>query len=143
MAYCTTDDVKAEFRSLEVSATTVITSTKMAEFIAQAAQEIDSRIGVKYVVPVTAANALTVLKQIAVWLVADRCKHILEVKLQAPDTGQSVQKNLRKDALTMLTDIIDGRILLPGAAMLNSGGVKSINVSENQEHQFKRNEDQW
>jgi phage gp36-like protein len=146
MAYCTREDVQAEFRGLEIEAGSVITPAKLDAFISQASREIDGRIGVRFITPVTSGDgALEILKTICVWLVAPRVKEILEVKTASPDTSQAIRGgSTAKDARKMLDDIVEGKLLLDGASPRNAAnGVSSFNVSNNQEHQFKRNEDQW
>lgn len=145
MGYCTASDIQNEFRGLDIGADTVLTSAKVDEFIDQASAEIDSRLGSKFVTPITGTNSLKLMKTACTWLVAERVRSILEVKLKAPDTGQVVRNgNTAKDARQMLSDFMDGTAVLPDATLVNSGGgIQSRNVSHNQRHQFHRNRDQW
>lgn len=149
MSYCTTDDIIAEFKSLTISgANTIITTAKLTEFITQTSSIIDSRLASKFVVPVTAGSgALEVLKNICVWIVAERVNKILDNKIAIPGQNLTIMKigiGTAKDAQKMLDDIMANNMQLIGATLLNaSGGIKSNNVSHNQKHTFHRNREQW
>lgn len=147
MAYCVASDVTSEFKRVDFSlANSAVTTAEVTEFISQADQFIDSKIGLKYEVPVTGANSLKILKQISIYLVAYRIKRILEVKVATPDpNAQDVQnQNLRQIALDMLKDIVDGLLLLSDATLASSGnGVGSYAYSNDQVAQFDRDTEQW
>lgn len=148
MGYCAEADVKNEFRSLAVASGSVITSEKIAEWISQATAEIDGRLSTKYVVPVTGESSLAILKNICTWLVSDRVAKIMELHASPPMQGDvkvvKVGTGTAKDARAMLEDIMNNKIVLIDATLKSSsGGIQSRNVSCNQQHQFKRNRDQW
>jgi hypothetical protein len=148
MGYCADSDVIGEFKSLTVTATSVVTTAKLAEWIAQASAEIDGRLSTKYVVPITGTNSLSIMKNICTWLVADRASKVMELQATAPIQSDvkviKVGTGTAKDARCMLEDIMENRLVLVDATLKStSGGIQSRNVSCNQRHQFKRNRDQW
>jgi phage gp36-like protein len=147
MAYSTSAEVQADFKSLVFTSTTLVTSADVAQFIAEADALINSYIGMKYAVPITAdADTLNLLKLFSRTLVADRIKKILEVK-QASST--SANQDVRgaystRDVMTSLNAIRKGELSLSGATSLISGaGFYSQNSTDNVTPEFKKGEKQW
>ena len=140
--------VSSEFKSIEFSQNTAITEAEVEAFISQADQYIDSRIGIRYQVPVTeglSPKSFVLLSQISTFLVAQRIKEILEVKNASDDVEQDTRPgDLRRVAMSMIKQIIEGTLLLPDATVLRPGGAaNSFNVKVNREYIFDIDKDQW
>lgn len=144
MAYSTNSDVRLEFKAMTLnSSTSSILDTTVDGFIAQADALINSKIGLKYVVPVTGAESLKILKTISIYLVADRMAKILQVKT-ITEENQTAEKSLRDIAMEMIKDIIDGILLLSDATLKSSGhGFNSFAVDNDLDYTFKKATDQW
>ena len=147
MAYCIDTDVESEFKNIDFDTTTLVTTADVNGFILQMSSLIDSYVGMRYVVPVTAdASALALLKLYCITLVADRIKKILEVK-QATNSGanQDVRGAFgTREVMKALNDIRKGDQLLTGATLLTTpGGFSSYTLSNGIEPTFKKNERQW
>jgi len=143
MAYSTNSDVQSEFKNLTYSSGG-ITSAEVDEFIDQEDAFIDGIVGRKYTTPITGTYALRIIKNISIQLVTSRIKRILAVKTGIPETEQDSSGNLFGQAKTKLDDIAAGRLLLSDATLGNtSDGVDSFAVSDDLEHIFKRDEQQW
>ncbi len=131
MAYCANTDVQAEFKSLTYNSAGV-TSAKVDEWITQADAYINSKVGVKYLVPVTSAASpisFSVLKMISTWLVADRVKDILYTLTGTPSADQnSKQGDLKLSDATLVS---------------SSDGVSSFSYENGEEHTFQKNVNQW
>lgn len=146
MAYCVIDDVKAEFKSITFTGSdAAVTEADVTEFIVQADAEINSRIGLRYQVPVTAeATALSLLKMISIWLVSARIKEITEVKDVREEVNQDVKADSASRARKMLDQIAKGEINLIGATLASTAdGVNSYVSANNVERVFKKDTDQW
>lgn len=146
MAYCTYTDVQNECKGLDLNASSAVTSSKITTFITQADAYINSKIGLKYVTPVTGTEALLVLQMISSWLVVDRVKDILTTRTgnaQRDQTSEPVVTPGMK-AERMLKDIVAGNLLLSDATLNSSSdGVQSHTYTEGEEHTFQKGEDQW
>lgn len=147
MAYSTTAEVQADFKSLVFSTTTLVTSADVAQFIIESDALINSYVGMKYLTPVEADDdALGLLKLFSRTLVADRIKKILEVK-QATNT--SANQDVRgaystRDVMKALNDIKKGDLKLSGAtSLVTAGGFFSNNFVNNVQPVFKKDEKQW
>jgi len=144
MAYSALADVQNEFKKMTFDSTTSITDTQVNDWIAQADAEIDSIVGLRYIVPITGVNSLLILKRISVEIVAERIKDVLEVK-----TDEKVSQNIRNinkvlTARDKLKLISTGDMLLSDALIAGSNaGVTSFTSSNGVEHKFRAGEDQW
>jgi hypothetical protein len=155
LAYCTNVEVASNFRNLTFGATTKLTDTEVDAWIAEADAEIDGRIGVKYVTPVTGAQSLLIIKSICTALVSDRVRMTLPNEppsdaLDEKDKGKNpVLAQSRAEAERKLRMIVDNKLLLPDADLVSSkDGVGSFASDNAQEHIFKRQQcpepaDQW
>lgn len=138
-------DISAELKGVTFSASTKVTSTQLAGFIAQADAMIDGKVGQRYTTPITGANALLIVKRISILLVLAIVKPIFEVKTDDPKANQSpIGSDDYKKAMALLTDIVEGNLLLSDASALGThGGIKSYNVDEEIDHTFEIGTDQW
>lgn len=146
MGYCSLQDIKDEFKQLKLDSDgSAVTEEKVLRWIQQDTSYINSKISVKYQVPVTAGpDALNVLKKICIWLVSDRIKDITEVKNVRPEADQDVKASLSQKAEDMLDEIAEGDLPLLGASpVTNAGGVGSYTSRNNVPRVFKKVPDQW
>jgi len=145
MAYSTFTDVASEFRNITFGSSGALTSAEVTEFILQADQFIDSRLGLKYQVPVAGLNSLKVIKRLSIWLVTSRIKDILKVKTGIATGEQDTRENdPGKMARNELDMIVKGQLLLPDATLVSAAdGFKSYSVDTAQEFIFGRDSDDW
>jgi phage gp36-like protein len=147
MAYCTLDDVQAEFKNTTFSGSTLVTDENVTAFIVQADAVINSYVGKRYETPVPeTADGFQILKMISSGIVAERVRAILEVKqVTNKDGEQNVRRGLSLNFLMgMLKDISTGKLLLDGAlSASNSTGIYSENSKNYIEPEFKKGSTQW
>jgi len=144
MAYSTQPQVEGEFKDVTFTASTPVTDSDVARFIAEADAEIDSKIGRKYVVPVTGATSIILLRMISVILVSERIKKILAVKTGDSKIDQDAETSKEKTARKMLDQIVKGEMLLSDATAVSSGGgVRSYTYENDIEPEFDVTQDQW
>lgn len=144
MAYCETTDVAEEFKSIKFDSPNAIKTTQVERFIEEADALINVTLGSKYLIPITGTNALILMRQISLSLVAQRIKDILQVKT-ADDSKQDTRPDFNKfDPMKMLKALASGSITLTDAVLSSStDGIKSFNVDNGEEHTFLKNTDQW
>ena len=149
MPYSTVALVQSEFRVLDVSATTSVTTDDINGFITETDALINAKVGVRYSTPVlvgTSPNSFAILQMISRKLVALRVRDILEVK-NLTDTAaqQDVRGGLsKKDLMKMLDDIANGSLILDDSTVKNNGvTMSSFNSENSEEAYFKKNVDQW
>jgi hypothetical protein len=145
MAYSALTDIQNEFKSVVFSASSTPTSTAVQGFIAEADQYIDSRIGLRYQVPVTGSKSLIILKSISIGLVAGRVKEIQRVKTASPQLNQdSRDGDPAKEAKERLGLIVEGLLLLPDATLVSAAnGVSSGALSAGATARFKKDTETW
>lgn len=142
MAYSTNSDVVDEFKSLDTSGK--ITTAKIDEWISQADEYIDGRIGLIYETPVTGAKSLKILKEISIGFVAQRIAYVLETKTITPKGDQVIPKNLIEQAEKRLQMIVDRELLLSDATDKTvHHGVKSYSNDNTVSRNFDQSKDQW
>lgn len=143
MAYCVHGDVTNEFKKLTLNDAT-ISQAKVTEWISQADAYIDAKLGLRYETPITGTEALKICKQISTWIVAGRVKEALDQDTGDDRVDQIMRGDLEKKAKAMLTEIVEGKMILSDATIRRTGdGVKSFVVDEGEEHVMKKGEDQW
>lgn len=149
MPYSTVALVVAEFRTLDISATTAITTSDVNGFITETDSVIDGYIGSRYTTPIdsgTSPLSFAILQMISRQLVALRIKEILEVKNVSKEAArQDVRGGLsRADLYKMLNDIKGGSIVLSDALLAAGGShMSSFNATNSIEPFFKRDTNQW
>ena len=129
--YCTTED-------LQLGSVPVPSNGDAEKYIALAADEIDSVIGMRYAVPVEVDQSSAVqrpvgllLKKINAWLASGRLVMAADAS-GADDQIQQYGKYLVEEALIPLRQIADGTIVLPGIDLVdpeankNTGPVASF-----------------
>jgi hypothetical protein len=123
--YCTTTDVEGEFKALQFTSQSAVTSAQVKEWIKQETAYINAKISLRYVTPVAATyeSAFYVLKRICVFRVAERVKNKLEVKTGVSQTDQEVkQPNYTRTPNADLKDIAEGELILKDVPLVTSGG---------------------
>lgn len=144
MAYCTTTQVQGEFKNITFSASTSVTDTEVSAIISEVDAEIDGRLGVKYVTPITGTNALLICRTISIYLVAARVSKIQEIKTGEADKDQPRRVEEKLAALQMIKDIIDGKILLSDAIARSSyNGVRGYTYENSVESLIDVESEQW
>ena len=148
--YCTVDDVKADFKNLEITTTSSVTIDEVTAIIVQECAYINSRICSLYVVPVvvgTSPISFEVLKRINIFLAADRVRHILYVKTGRDNSDQdtkglkSLSRNPRKD----LDEILSGKLKLGDAIVVGEciGFETASEPNDCCSNTFDVNKQQW
>ena len=109
MAYCTEANIESEIQ-MDFSATTELTSTELASIIAETDAEIDSKLGDKYVVPITGSTALILMRRIAVLINTGKVQELYGFKYDKEaetETKQSAPARLLR-GMRMLNDLVKG-----------------------------------
>lgn len=113
--YCTVDNIKADFASIEIEASgTKISIVQCEGIIASESNYIDSYLSSKYSMPAIEANspsAFAMLKRICIFRVSDRIRNILEIKNGNDKIDQDV-KGQSRTPVDDLKRIIDGKLRL-------------------------------
>ena len=153
MSYCSTADIEAEVKALDLSAAGTVPSTaQVTEFIEQEGARIDSYLSARYVIPVTGTKSLSFLKRICIALVAWRVSDIISTKktqllpngvISQDTSGATAYKQAIKD----LEAIRRGDMSLPDQAVKESSTGKSYFASQNLEDDrkpvFDMSDQQW
>ena len=146
MAYATPSQVQDEFKSVDFTASGVaITTAKVTEWISQAEAYINAKISGRYTVPVTATDAVPLLRMISISIVKCRIEKILSVKAPIDPNKQATDvPDCYKRWDDMLDKIAKGSLPLPGAdASSAGGGWDSELVDQDIETEFDVTEDNW
>jgi len=145
MAYCTNAQVAAEFKNLSFSSSTYPTDTNVDRFIAEADAEIDSRVGLKYQVPLTGSVALLVARQLSIDIVAERVRRVIKVQSGQDQKRQDGREgDTAKEARERTDLIVQGKMVLSDATLASShDGVKSYNSDNGVEPVFDAETESW
>lgn len=144
MAYSTKDQVQSEFKNVSFDANTAVTDTEVTDLITQTDAEIDARLSVRYVTPITGNVSLLLLRTISIFITAARVSKIIEVKTGESDRDYPRRVEERNNALKMLQDIVDGKMLLQDATEIsNKRGVRSYTYENNIQSTFDVTKEQW
>ncbi|MFB5192656.1 hypothetical protein [Alicyclobacillus fastidiosus] len=113
-AYCTLSDVQALIKGFTIDENASVTPEEVTDdIIPEVSRQIDERLGMYYVTPITGTNALLTLNRISRWMaaaeVADR------VFLGQAPSESSQSKTWRDLAEADLTRVEKGQILLTDA----------------------------
>jgi len=150
MSYCTVEDVKSDFKNLQITSTSSVTIDEVQKFIDQECAYINSRICSLYKVPVdeiVSPMSFEVLKRINIFLAADRVRHVLYVKTGIDNKDQdtkglhSLSRNPRKD----LDEILNGKVKLGDAIKVDEciGFDTSDEPNDCCSQTFDVNKQQW
>lgn len=136
--YCTVQDVESYFynRTFGCEAGAYLTVDKVRGFIINEAAFIDAKIGVLYTLPITITRNLVILKMINEKLVVGT---IDDIDRQRTDDGKfDRSRNMRKEALDLLQQIIDGEIILNSEDGSPSAVLKFNNIDSRGNEVVKR-----
>ena len=145
--YCTSDDVKANLKGVEITISSAVTISGLADIIEQESAIIDTFL-TKYTLPITGAAALSVLKKIAIALCVYRVSYILQPKTIRPIAGGNVEQDIShysgyKNAMKMLSMLASGEISLPSMDKKAMSYFSSTAVNNGEKCEFTHNEKQW
>lgn len=146
MAYCVNTDVKSQFKALTyASSGTGLTSAEVDAWISEADAYIDSRIGIKYAVPITETADLKILKTISTYLVAERVQARLEVLTGSEMSNQNQKPRMSFDKLAkmMIQEIVDGKLKFDTDLLSSGDGAKGTIDDEDISPYFERETEQW
>lgn len=152
MSYATNSDLQGEFKSLSLTASTPLTTTKVDEWCLEESNFIDMYVGTKYTVPVdsgTSPKAFSLLKRLCIALVRPRMAAFLNIQAGGGSKASqsSEQAYTPKDAVQTLQDIRDAKIKLVDAVLATSqDGVESFtddNSGTLQPPTFTRGDNDW
>lgn len=134
--YCDSDDITANLRGVTFGASSVVTSSALADIISQESAVIDQHLRGRYTLPVSDATALLWLKKIAIDLVVYRVSKILQPKNPAPVPENATQEishsTAYREAMKMLRNILDGKMSLPGETEKSVSFFKSSAVDSSE-----------
>lgn len=147
MAYITAAEVAAEVKGLTIGAATLLTDTKVGEWIDQEEATINARLRKRYEVPITDADDLEVIKPIALGKVVQRVREWQAVKTGSDETDQTEGTNPGKRAEDMLKLIEKGQLVLNTDRVTTHSGVRSY-LSDNPNADdtpptFKKGTESW
>jgi hypothetical protein len=116
--YCTKQDIIDDFKSLSIeNSGTVVTTSKVEEWIGQESSFIDGYISQRYALPIdesTYPSAFNVLKRICIFRVSQRVRNVIEVRSDATQVN-SQEKFLDNRVRTPnddLMEIVKGKLVL-------------------------------
>lgn len=149
MGYCTASEVASDFKNINFNASSSVTQSEVEAFIDQESAFVNDMISNKYKTPVGSSespNSYLTLKRITIALVADRVRHVIEVK-----TGRELNDQETKGHISMSRDpqkdlraIRDGKMRLLDAVPIDNVGFDSGLISEDDcDTTFKVDGEQW
>lgn len=149
--YATNAEIAAEFKSLVVSTTTLVTTANVDSWRDEAFAEINAKVGVRYTTPIASATspeAFKILRRIEIDLVAPRVRAKMAVSTGAPalsqDTRPGPDTDTARSARKRLDEIRDGGFPLPDATAVSSeNGVSSFAAESCEENFYEKGKDQW
>ncbi len=148
MAYCTKEEIGAEFKSVIVfSDSTNVTAAAVNGYIAEADALINSYVGKRYSTPVATGEGVTLLKLISRSICVARVKLQMEVvQAKSADANQNVRSVLFSPSkcIEILEDIQKGNVDLIGAtSLLSSGAFFNNNVDNEADPVIEKHTKQW
>ena len=142
MAYCTEAQIEGEFKDIDFDSTSKVSSDDITRFIAETDALIDSKVGLRYVVPITGATSLLLMRMICIFIIKERVNSIIEVKASEPGKNQETEKV--NAGMKMLEDIVEGKMLLSDSTLIAShDGVKGYTYSNDVETVFDVETEMW
>ena len=149
MAYVTSALIAAEFKGLDLSSSTAVTTAKIEEMIVQEEALLTAQIGTVYAMPIVSADSpisFSIMRMLSTLLVRDRIEAMLAVKTggKTPDQGDETDTPWMKKAKDIIEKILNKSMLLPDASLLNaSGGVQSYQSANELLPTFEKGTKQW
>lgn len=141
MAYHSQSDVEALLKQLNFTFTDVskITLTQLQQYIVDTDLYVDNRLARIYAVPVTDAEAMTILRPVAAQLTASKCWRILYAAQQGESNKAKEWERLSE---TVLKQIISAEMLF-GKAVKSSSHVTPWSALSESTPIWKMSTDQW
>lgn len=146
MAYCTSDQLAAQFKGGEAFTTsTEPTLAAVQAWIEEADAKINSALAGRYVVPITGTEALLVVRSISLDMVRARVQDFLEVKTGQDNTSQGKgPAGPAETAAKLLKSISEGKMELRDATKADENdGIRSSVLSDETEPYFTIDEKMW
>ncbi|ACC98503.1 hypothetical protein Emin_0950 [Elusimicrobium minutum Pei191] len=113
MAYCTVSDVQAFFQNYQFGADEPVSSVKVNSLMEEWTARIDSVLRMRYVLPITEASDLSLLKQICSKYVAGDIDGIMnDGKSSYMQKPEARNRDLKDEANTLLEELRMGQISL-------------------------------
>ncbi len=81
--YSNVEDVRNEFKTLSKEGKNIITTSRILEYLGQANSLINSKIGTRYVTPVTGQKPVDQIDNISVDTVTDSINYVLTIEIEA------------------------------------------------------------
>ena len=149
MAYATKEEIVSEFKRLDITTVdSVVTEDEIDRFIAEAEALINASIQNEYIVPMTEATSILILKKIVIDFVTFRVNKILKIKSVKATAGNVEQSKNSSfqcyvDSKKLLKEIAKGSILLNGTKNDSSSALSSFSTDNDYEPIFEMQKDQW
>ena len=148
--YCTVEDVKSDFKNIEIETDSSVTINEVTEIIKQECAYINSRICALYTVPVVQVDSpisFEVLRRINIFLAADRVRHVLYVKtgIDNKDSDSKGLHSLSRNPREDLDEILNGKLKLGDAKAIDEciGFDTSDEANDCCTNTFDVNKQQW
>ncbi len=143
-AYAVYGDIASEFKQGSFTASSIVTSTQVTQFITEASAYMDGRISNKYSTPITGTASLIILKTICIMIVADRVRKILEVKTGDSNKDSNASKGEKGQAEKMLDMIVKGDLPFLDSTLASSDdGSKGYTYDNSVATSFNVESDSW
>lgn len=146
MAYGAIADVEAYFKSIDFGAgTAAVVDAEVTDLIDRASARVDSKISKRYVVPVTGTEAVKVLTDIVVKIVAATVIRILNSTVGVSENELNRAAALEKSTEIDLKDLMDGKSLLTDATLASATALDptSYNYVNDEQPTWEKGVDQW
>lgn len=147
MSYAEIEEIQSEFKNLTFTDTTLVSISDVESFILQANALINSYVAKRYTLPISCkTEGFQFLKMLAIGIVAERVRAILEVKQATnKDGAQNPRRPLdMANVMKMLKDIAEGNAPLVGVDVPAAGtGLYSENSANDVVPEFNKNSTQW
>ncbi len=152
MTYATEANIISELKNITFDVTDPVTSADVATFLDQTDAIIDMHLNKRYTTPVTASEALLIVKKIAIDLVAYRVAKILNLTKSVPIPDQNIIQQVTegsayRESMKLLVAMRDGKMDLPGETEVSpAGGIESFHTETGNSGIvpcFNKGKEQW
>ena len=152
MTYATETDIENELKGITFGATSIPTSAAVADFLTQADAIINMYLSKRYATPIVDADALNIVKKIAIDFVTYRVVKILDLSKSNPIPDSNIIQQIDegsayRESMKMLAAIRDNKMDLLGVSEISSaGGLASFHTESGNSEivpYFQKGVDQW
>ena len=144
MAYSTQANIEGEFKDIAFSTDTAVKASEIPNLIAETDAEIDARLSVRYVTPITGSISLILMRTISTFITSARISKIIEVKTGEADKDQPRRYEERNNAIKMINDIVEGKMVLTDAIPVSQKrGIRSFTYENNIKPCIDIKREQW